>query len=258
MLCKIHRAAWASIAVLAFAGLGSAASAAAVCPYVPALDIKPQPKEVTIDPKVIDAAAGFYKVEDYDLLNVVTVARDGARLSAQFAGQPAETLLPESNRRFFYPQGDSSISLDIDGAGRVKGLVLHRNHLKDLPLTRIDGAKAAALRAKLSKRIDPLTGAPRSRPALLHLLDDIKSGHLDSKTSIQLEIAFDRHVTQTRAFLNDLGPVQSVKFLGFMDTGLLGVPGDTYDVFHQNGVSRWHIAVDDNNVMTSVETHCGP
>ncbi len=248
----------AAAAALAFAGFASAAGASAVCPYVPALDIKPQHKEVAIDPKVMDAAAGTYRLSDYDLLNVVTVTRQGAGLSAQFAGQPAVTLLPESDSRFFYAEGDSSISLDRDGAGRVTSLVLHRNHLKDLPLARIDEAKAAQLRARLSGRIDPQTGAPRSRPVLLRLLEELRAGHLVSKASPELQIGFERDRGRARSFLSDLGPVESVRFLGFMNVGLWGVDGDTYDVFHRDGVSRWHIAVDANGVVTSLDFRCGP
>jgi len=245
-------------AALAFAGFASAACASAVCPYVPALDTKPQHKEVAVDPKVMDAAAGSYRLNDYDLLNLVTVTRQGEHLSAQFSGQPAVTLLPESNSRFFYAEGDSSISLDRDGAGRVTSLVLHRNHLKDLPLARIDESKAAELRAMLSARIDPLTGAPRSRAVFLRLLDELKAGRLDSKASTELQIGLARQIGPTRSFLNGLGPVESIRFLGFMDVGLWGVDGDTYDVFHKDGVSRWHIAVDKNGVVTSLDFRCGP
>lgn len=153
---------------------------------------------------------------------------------------------------------DSAISLDRDGAGRVTSLVLHRNHMRDLPLTRIDEAKAVALRARLSGRIDPLTGAPRSRPVLLRLLDELKAGRLESKTSTELQIGFKRDIGPTRSFLNDLGPVEQVRFLGFMDVGLVGVDGDAYDVIHRDGVSRWHIAVDADGVVTSLNFRCGP
>jgi hypothetical protein len=259
MLWKLNRLAWASAAVLAIAGSASGASAAAVCPYVPALDVRPKLTEVAVDPQVLDAAAGVYKMDDYNLLNVLTVSRDGAHLSARFMGQPPATLLPASKTKFFYAGADSSITLNTDAAGHVTSLVLHRNHLKDIPLPRIDGAKAAQLEAQLAPRVDPQTGAPRSRPAFVHLLDGLMSGNPDySKMGIQLNIAIHRQEGNMRSFLSDLGPVQSIQLLGFMDAGRWGVDGDTYDVWHKDGVSRWHVAVDGKGLVTSAAYRCGP
>jgi hypothetical protein len=259
MLWKLHRLALASAAALAFAGCASAAGAAAVCRYVPALDVKPKFTQVAADPQVLDAAVGSYKMDDYNLLNLLTVTREGDHLSARFLGRPAEALLPASRTRFFQEGGDSSITLNIDGSGRVASLVLHRNHLRDVPLPRLDAAKAAQLQAQLSPRVDPQTEAPRSQPALLHLLDGLMSGNPDySRMGIELNLATHRQEGVIRSFLSDLGPVQSVQLLGFMDVGLWGVDGDTYDVRHKDGVSRWHIAVDDKGLVTSANYRCGP
>jgi hypothetical protein len=246
-------------AALAFAAFASSAGAAAVCGYVPALDVRSQPSPAAADPRVLDAATGFYKMDDYNLLNVLTVTREDDHLLAKFAGQPTAVLLPASGAKFFYQGGDSYITLDTDGSGRVRSLVLHRNHLRELPLARIDAVQAANLQARLALRTDPATGAPRSRDALYHLIDGLKSGRPDYKAmGIELEISTHRQHGSLKSFLNDLGSVESVKFMGFMDSGLWGVDGDTYDVFHQNGVSRWHIAVDSKGIVTAANVGCGP
>ena len=190
---------------------------------------------------------------------MLTVSREGPHLSAQFMGQPPATLLPASKTKFFYAGADSSMTLKTDAAGHVTALVLHRNHLKDIPLPRIDEAKAAQLEAQLALRIDPGTGAPRSRPALAALLDGLRSGKPDySKMGIELNIATHRQEGTIRSFLGDLGPVESIQLLGFMDVGMWGVDGDTYDVRHKDGVSRWHISVDGKGLVTSAAYRCGP
>jgi hypothetical protein len=243
---------WAAAAGLGalLAAAASAAGAVPVCRYVPSLDA---------DPAQLDAAAGLYKLDDFNLLNIVSVTRQGEHLSAQFGGQPTTAFYAEGQNRFFQKGADQVISLDLDGSGRVKSLTLHRNHLRDLPLTRIDTAKAGALEAQLQSRLDPATGQPRSLPALNRLIAGLQSGHPDlSGMSPELALSISREESRTRSFLSDIGPVESVEFLGFMDTGLWGVPGDTYDVHHKDGVTRWHVALDSKGVLTSANFRCGP
>jgi hypothetical protein len=252
---------WAAAAGLGalLAAAASAAGAVPVCRYVPSLDRKPVHTEVPADPAQLDAAAGLYKLDDFNLLNIVSVTRQGEHLSAQFGGQPTTAFYAEGQNRFFQKGADQVISLDLDGAGRVKSLTLHRNHLRDLPLTRIDTAKAGALEAQLQSRLDPATGQPRSLPALNRLIAGLQSGHPDlSGMSPELALSISREESRTRSFLSDIGPVESVEFLGFMDTGLWGVPGDTYDVHHKDGVTRWHVALDSKGILTSANFRCGP
>lgn len=246
-------------AILALVCVAAKAQAAAVCGYVPSLDVRGPSAEVGADPRLLDAMVGSYRLNDYDLEDVFTVVRDGDRLEARLTGAPAIPLTPIGPGVFSYGDGYDQIVADIDGKGQVKRLVWRRNHLRDLPMARIGQAQAQKLTARYLARIDPETGAPRSEPALLRFVEGLQSGHPDyGQMGIYLNIATHRQLTHLRPFLNDLGPVQSVRFMGFMVEGLNGVPGETYDVVQKDGVSRWHIAVDDKGVIAGAEVRCGP
>lgn len=259
MIVHRRRRMWAAcVAALAAASFASAAHAAAECRYVPALDVKEPRTEVAIDPRLLDAAVGAYRVDDYDLQNVMSVTREGDRLVARLVGRPAVTLIPIGPGAFVYGAPDDQIVLQTNSTGQVNGLVWRRNHLRDLPMPRIGGAEAAKLEARFAKRIDT-EGQPHSQAALLGLVDQLQTGKPDyDRMSIFLQEATHRQLTKLRPFLNDLGPVQSVRFLGFMGEGLNGVPGETYDVMQRDGISRWHIAVDDRGVIAGADVSCGP
>jgi hypothetical protein len=259
MLAHRRRRTWAAcVSALSIAGFASAAHAAAECRYIPALDARGPQTEVATDPSLMDAAVGAYRVDDYDLWNVMTISRDGDHLVAHMIGRPAVTLVPIGPNIFVYGTLDDEIVVQATGSGQVSGLVWRRNHLRDLPMPRITPAQATELEVRFSKRIDP-QGQPHSQTALLGLVDQLQTGKPDyDRMSIYLQIATHRQLTTLRPFLNDLGPVQSVRFLGFMGEGLNGVPGETYDVMRRDGVSGWHIAVDDHGVIAGADVGCGP
>ena len=248
----------ACVAALVAAGFASAAHAAAECRYVPALDVKGPQTEVAPDPSLLDAAVGAYRVEDYDLENVMTIARQGDRLVAHMIGRPAVTLVPIGPNTFVYGGLDDQIVVRANGAGHVNTLIWRRNHMRDLPMPRIDPAEATKREARFSSRVDA-EGQPHSQADLLRLIAELQAGKPDyDRMGIYVQFATLRRMTRLRPFLNDLGPVQSVRFLGFMGVGLNGVPGETYDVMQRDGVSRWHIAVDAKGVIAGAEVGCGP
>ncbi|HEY4030356.1 MAG TPA: hypothetical protein VGM25_08430 [Caulobacteraceae bacterium] len=254
-----HRAAALAFASLAFAGLAGTARSAAVCHYVPALDVRAEPARVAADPRLLDAAAGTYGVADYDLENVMTVSREGDHLVARQVGRPDVALEPIGPSLFAYGADDDRIQAKVDRKGQVTGLTWLRNHMRDLPMPRIGADQAAKLEARFERRLDAASGAPRSEPALRSLVNGLQTGKPDyDAMGIELNIATHKQLTRLRPFLNDLGPVQSVTFLGFMAEGLNGVDGETYDVVHKDGVSRWHIAVDGRGIIAGAVVGCGP
>lgn len=254
-----HEAAVLALASLAFAAFAAPANGAAVCPYVPALDVRAEPVRVSADPRLLDAAVGDYRLNSYDLEDVLTLSREGDRLMLSLVGRAPAPLDPIGPATFAYGEFGDRIQLRTDGKGQVSGLVWRRNHMREIPMPRLAPAQAARLKARFERRLDAATGQPHAQAALLPLIDGLRSGKPDyGRMSIYLNIATRRQLTHLKPFLNDLGPVQSVRFLGFMGVGLNGVDGETYDVVHRDGISRWHIAVDDKGVIAGATVGCGP
>jgi ABC-type amino acid transport substrate-binding protein len=258
MPIRRRRGALLALASLALAGLAGTAHAAAVCGYVPRLDVRDEPARVPADSRLLDAAVGDYRLYAYDLDDVMTVTRDGDRLLVGLVGRAPAPFEPIGPALFVDGAFGDRLELRTDGKGAVTGLIWRRRHMAQIGLPRIGGARAATLKARFARRLDA-AGQPHSREALLRLIDGLQSGKPDyGAMSIYLNIATRRQLPRLRPFLNDLGPVQSVRFLGFMGQGINGVDGETYDVVHKDGVSRWRIAVDAMGVIAGATVGCGP
>jgi serine-type D-Ala-D-Ala carboxypeptidase/endopeptidase len=95
------------------------------------------PKErvaVKLDPAAYDRLAGRYELRP-DL--VLTVRREGDRITTQATGQDAVEMFPESDLEYFVKAFDAQISFRRDDSGKVMGLVLHQNG-RDVSARRID------------------------------------------------------------------------------------------------------------------------
>jgi serine-type D-Ala-D-Ala carboxypeptidase/endopeptidase len=95
------------------------------------------PKErvaVKLDPAAYDRLAGRYELRP-DL--VLTVRREGDRITTQATGQDAVEMFPESDLEYFVKAFDAQISFRRDDSGKVTGLVLHQNG-RDVSARRID------------------------------------------------------------------------------------------------------------------------
>ena len=82
---------------------------------------KVEPKEVAIDPAILDKYIGRYELAP---TFVIVVTRDGNRLFAQATAQPKFEIFPMSETKFFYNVVDAQISFSEDG------LVLHQNGME--------------------------------------------------------------------------------------------------------------------------------
>ena len=102
-------------------------------PASPLLEAAKPRKEITVDPKVLDAYAGTYELAPKFAL---TVTREGNRLFAQATGQQKAELFPESDKKFFYKVVEAQITFQTDDQGRATGLILHQNG--DHPAKRVD------------------------------------------------------------------------------------------------------------------------
>ena len=94
----------------------------------------PAPKEVIVDPKLLDGYTGRYELAPSFNL---TVTREGGQLFVQATGQGKASVFPASEREFFYKVVEARITFVTDATGRATSLVLHQNGA-DMPAKRIE------------------------------------------------------------------------------------------------------------------------
>ena len=106
--------------------------------YTPYDKLPPRPplqkhKEVAVVGEILDRYVGRYGVDP----NVVlTIRREGNHLSIQENDEPKQVLMAENEKDFYSTSSDDTLTFQIDGAGRVTGLILHVG--KDIPAKRIE------------------------------------------------------------------------------------------------------------------------
>jgi CubicO group peptidase (beta-lactamase class C family) len=85
-------------------------------------DLKPiEPKEVSIDPKILDAYVGDYQLEgNY----IIQITKENDRLMSLAPEQPKFQLYPESETKFFLKVDEGTITFVKDASGKVTHLVL--------------------------------------------------------------------------------------------------------------------------------------
>ena len=81
------------------------------------------PKEIAVDPAVLDRYAGRYQLTPAATL---TLSRDGAKFYVQLTGQPKFELFASGDREFFLKVVDAQLSMDVDQSGRAVAVTLHQ------------------------------------------------------------------------------------------------------------------------------------
>ena len=94
----------------------------------------PAHKEIALDPKVLGKYVGRYQVTPEF---VVTVTLDGNHLMVQATGQDKSEIFAESEREFFSKVVDGRITFEVDGQGRVTGLMIHQGGM-ETPARRLE------------------------------------------------------------------------------------------------------------------------
>ena len=124
----------------------------------------PDYKELKLDPKVLDAYAGVYRVEGSDTR---TVRRDGERLVLQRAGRPPVTLQAYSETGFFIPDSLQSFEFSRDAQGKVSQLVVH-NPTADQVNPRIGDAPPQRVAVRIDHaRFDTYVGRYQLTPGFV-------------------------------------------------------------------------------------------
>jgi dipeptidyl aminopeptidase/acylaminoacyl peptidase len=83
----------------------------------------PDMPAVEVDPAILEAYAGGYKLEAYDV--VIPVSWNGEQLMFEMPGQPAAELFPTSDTEFFFKVAPSTVGFFMNEDGSVSHLVLY-------------------------------------------------------------------------------------------------------------------------------------
>jgi CubicO group peptidase (beta-lactamase class C family) len=85
----------------------------------------PQSRQaITLDPQIYESYAGEYSFEDDGHTIALAVRREGDRLIAQIAGDPAFELLPLSELEFFVEAFDDRFTFGVDPRGQATYIVM--------------------------------------------------------------------------------------------------------------------------------------
>ena len=103
-------------------------------PRLPLISAPKEHKEISLDPKRLDAFVGQYQLAPSFIL---TVTREGDGLFVKATGQPKGQVFPEGERAFFAKVVDAQFTFEADVNGKASGLVLHQGG-RDLPAKRVD------------------------------------------------------------------------------------------------------------------------
>ena len=82
------------------------------------------PKEVTLDPKVLEGYVGRYEFTPGGIS--ITITRQDARLFAQVTGQPSVEIFASGPRDFFYKVVNAQLTFEVGSDGRAAAVVLHQ------------------------------------------------------------------------------------------------------------------------------------
>jgi Domain of unknown function (DUF3471) len=89
---------------------------------------------MTVDPQVLDRYVGSYAIPPNIIL---TIQREGDRLSVQENDEPKQDLLPASETDFFSTVADDVYTFETDSQGRATAMILHSDG-KDISIKRIE------------------------------------------------------------------------------------------------------------------------
>jgi serine-type D-Ala-D-Ala carboxypeptidase/endopeptidase len=107
------------------------------------------PKEVSVDPAILDRYVGLYELAPNFVL---AITREGSQLFSQATGQRVIELFAESETKFFPKVIDAHITFQPGPEGRATGLILHQG--VDHPAKRIE-SHAAAPKQRKEITVDP-------------------------------------------------------------------------------------------------------
>jgi bla regulator protein blaR1 len=211
-------------------------------------DQESQPVHVAAE--ILDRYAGHYRLGHFSLF---TVARSGDHLTTVVTGQRTVDNYAESETQFYAPDVKGRIRFNVDADGRVLSLTLEQHgHTVDMP--RISAEEAGEIEAKVAEKIRTQTHTPGTEAALKHLIDGLSLGQPDyTRLSSPLADATREQLPRLKAGLDQLGPLESLRFIGVGNQGW-----DVYLARHERGSSIWRLVLSDEGTIGGALVNSGP
>ena len=192
------------------------------------------------DAGLLDSYCGTYHL---GLGRVLTIAREGKRLSAQETGRPKFEIVAHGVDAFASSQSDLVVFLR-DGQAKVTQVLLHEPAYGSRLAPRVGAARAKAIEDDYSRRIVAApdrfryqTPLPGSKEMILIGIDDLQRGVPKyERMSAPLAANIRRQLSELQAMFKAFGAVESIFFRGVSPGGY-----DIYGVKFINGVAEFRI-----------------
>jgi hypothetical protein len=197
-------------------------------------------QSVEADAGLLDSYVGFYHL---GLGRVLTITREGERLSAQETGRPKFEIVAHGVDAFASSQDDLVVFLR-EGQAKVTQVLLHEPVYGARLAPRVGAARAKAIEEDYSRRIAAApdrfryqTPLPGSKETILRGIDDLQRGAPNyERMSAPLAASIRRQASELQAMFKAFGAVESIFFRGVSPGGY-----DIYGAKFTNGVAEFRI-----------------
>jgi hypothetical protein len=197
-------------------------------------------QSVEADAGRLDSYVGAYHL---GLGRVLTISREGERLSAQETGRPKFEIVAHGVDAFAGGQDELVVFLR-DGQAKVTQVLLHEPVYGARLAPRVGAVRAKAIEEDYSRRIAAApdrfryqTPLPGSKEMILRGIDDLQHGAPNyERMSAPLAANIRRQAAELQAMFKVFGAVESIFFRGVSPGGY-----DIYGVKFANGVAEFRI-----------------
>jgi beta-lactamase regulating signal transducer with metallopeptidase domain len=195
---------------------------------------------IEVDAGLLDSYVGSYQLAPN---RVLTVTRDGDRISAQETGRQKRPFTAHGADAFSSSHDDLVIFLR-DGQAKVTQVLLQEPMSGARLAPRVDVARARMIEEEFARRIAEVpdrfrdqTPLPGSKEAILRGIEDMQRGAPNyERMSAPLAAKIRREVSQLRPMFKALGAVESIFFRGVGPGGY-----DIYGVKFANGFAEFRL-----------------
>jgi hypothetical protein len=197
-------------------------------------------QRVEADAGLLDSYVGAYHL---GLGRVLTITREGERLTAQETGRPKFEIGAHGVDAFASGQDDVVVFLR-DGQSKVTQVLVHEPVYGARLAPRVDAVRAKAIEEDYSRRIAAAPNRfrnqiplPGSKETILRGIDDLQHGAPNyERMSPPLAAGIRRQASELQAMFKAFGAVESIFFRGVSPGGY-----DIYGAKFTNGVAEFRI-----------------